>query len=135
MSLTLKTLLLAALCAFITIITSPDSGSAGQNSQFIPIKSKAEFVKAIEKKVLRRRFVELRVSTNGTINGKAAFKSVTGLWDWDMAPSNNFHFCRSLNWGNTKSWERSCQVVLIDSQLNRIRFMSESGKYADFDIE
>jgi hypothetical protein len=108
----IRTLLLA--CAMMMALT-PLNASA----EFAKISNQTEFLRYVAGKTLTRPLVELRVTSDGRIEGTGARWEVTGKWSWQ-----NGFFCRSLFWGGD-DMGYNCQEVRVKD--GRLRFTSDKG--------
>ena len=63
--------------------------------------------------------VRLRIYEDGSIQGKAMGRQVSGLWEWETG-----YFCRTLFWGSVDI-SRNCQEVTLDSR--KLIFTSDRG--------
>ncbi|MGR3371948.1 MAG: dihydrodipicolinate reductase [Pseudooceanicola nanhaiensis] len=93
--------------------------AAAEGSRLITDRS--EFVTLVQGRDLTRLGVRLTVTPDGAITGRAFGKQVTGEWDW-----RGGYFCRTLNWGDTRAYDRNCQTVQLEG--DRLRFTSDKGK-------
>lgn len=92
---------------------------------FQRIQDKSTFLSAVKERELRLGLfgVSLRVLQNGTIQGKAMGKTVTGTWTW-----KNGTFCRAMTWGNDPI-DHDCQTVAY--KPSQIKFISRNGTTRD----
>lgn len=94
--------------------------ATGAQADFNKINDQAEFLSHVSGKTLTRPLVELRVTTDGRIEGRGSLWDVTGNWSWQ-----NGYFCRELFWGGD-ALGYNCQEVQINGP--RVRFTSDRGQ-------
>jgi len=102
---------------------------AFSNEKFEKISSETEFLQIVDGYTLVRPLVKLVVQNDGSISGKAAFRSVHGKWFWD-----NKLFCRTLFWGK-RDLGLNCQLVEYNDKIVRFTADAGTGAFADFTIE
>ncbi|ALI55899.1 hypothetical protein [Celeribacter marinus] len=92
------------------------------------VQSGPEFTSAVEGRALTRLGIELVVSKNGAISGRAFGKDVTGAWVWDAG-----YFCRDLFFG-AEDLGPNCQTVEVNG--TKIKFTADrgTGQSATFSI-
>jgi hypothetical protein len=92
---------------------------------FSQISNKQQFVSLVDGRKLVRFGIDLGVTPEGEIMGRAFGREVTGNWDWRSG-----YFCRDLYWGS-RELGANCQAVKI--QGNTVRFISDmgTGEHAD----
>ena len=102
---------------------------AFSDEKFKKISSEVDFLEIVDGYTLVRPLIKLVVQNDGSISGKAAFRSVHGNWFWE-----NELFCRTLFWGE-RDLGLNCQLVQHNGNI--IRFTSDegTGDFADFTIE
>jgi hypothetical protein len=88
-------------------------------AEFSKVADQKEFVSLVQGKSLRRPFVNLEVSPDGSISGYGAAWPVSGKWTW-----SDGYFCRDLYWDGD-SLGYNCQEV--QAAGDRIRFTSDKG--------
>jgi len=95
---------------------------------FDQVSSEQDFVSLVEGKKLVRFGIDLDVTRDGQIIGRAFGRDVTGKWDWKSG-----YFCRDLYWG-TRDLGANCQAVRV--QGDTIRFISDqgAGEFADLKL-
>ncbi|MEM8980968.1 MAG: dihydrodipicolinate reductase [Pseudomonadota bacterium] len=98
-------------------------------ADFSKVDGKDAFVSAISGKTLRRMGIRLVVAPNGSIQGRAFGRDVTGDWTWQ-----NGYFCRDLTWGK-RELEYNCQWVGLNTPKIRFRSDRGTGMFADFRLE
>lgn len=93
--------------------------------EFDQISSEQAFVSLVEGRKLVRFGIDLDVTSEGKIVGRAFGREVTGQWDWKSG-----YFCRDLYWGS-RDLGANCQAVRV--QGDTIRFVSDqgTGRHAD----
>jgi len=103
---------------FAIIFAMPSLASA----EFVPISDKSRFLATIEGRNLNNRLfgVDLRVLSDGTIQGEAQGWPITGTWSWQ-----NGYFCREMDWDGT-SIDYNCQLVEIRGG-DELRFTVDQG--------
>ena len=99
------------------------------DEKFSKISSEIDFLEIIDGYTLVRPLIKLVVQNDGSISGKAAFRSVHGEWFWD-----NGLFCRTLFWGE-RDLGLNCQLVQYNGQIVRFTADEGAGAFADFTIE
>ena len=102
---------------------------AFSDEKFNKISSEIDFLKIVDGYTLVRPLIKLVVQNDGSISGKAAFRSVHGKWFWD-----NELFCRTLFWGE-RDLGLNCQLVQHDGKILRFTADEGTGAFADFTIE
>lgn len=90
------------------------------NDDFSTVSTKSEFLQIVNGKNLKFSGASIQLASNGTINGKAYGKTVSGTWQW-----KGNYFCRSIMWGS-RDLGPNCEVVKIDG--NTLRFITDHGK-------
>lgn len=92
------------------------------------ITDRGTFLSYVQGRELSRIGVSLLVYPDGSIQGRALGRNVTGTWAWERGL-----FCRTLDAGD-RQFGRNCQVVSVDG--NSIRFQADegAGDIADFRI-
>jgi len=103
--------------------------AASDAQAFEQVREQSRFVDLITSKKLKRFGIELTVTPQGRIEGRAFGRPVSGDWAW-----NGGYFCRSLFWGDRNLGD-NCQAVLVSG--NTLRFISDqgAGDYADLRLE
>ncbi len=99
------------------------------DGKFNKISSEIDFLEIVNDYTLVRPFIKLVVQNDGSISGKAAFRSVHGKWFWD-----NELFCRTLFWG-MRDLGFNCQLVQHNGKILRFTADEGTGAFADFTIE
>tara|TARA_B100000963_G_scaffold233087_1_gene203580 strand:+ start:600 stop:959 length:360 start_codon:yes stop_codon:yes gene_type:complete len=102
---------------------------AFSDGQFKKISSETDFLEIVDGFTLIRPLIKLVVQSDGSISGKAAFRSVHGEWFWD-----NELFCRTLFWGK-RDLGLNCQLVQYNDKIVRFTADEGTGAFADFTIE
>ncbi len=88
-------------------------------AEFSKVEKQDEFIALVNGKELKRPFINLEVTPDGSISGYGAAWPVTGSWTWADG-----YFCRDLYWdGDALGY--NCQEVKASG--NRIRFTSDKG--------
>ncbi len=95
---------------------------------FVTVEDRAQFVQIISGRDLTRFGINVDVSPEGQISGRAFGYPVSGAWRW-----SGRYFCRDLYWGSDNLGQ-NCQVVRING--NTIRFISDrgTGEFADLTL-
>lgn len=108
------------LAAALTLSLALPTAAAAQG--FEPIRDKSIFLANVAQKDLRLPLwgVALRVEPNGTIEGKALGKTITGTWEW-----RDGQFCREMAWGEQEI-AYNCQLVEINA-VEQVRFTVDNG--------
>jgi hypothetical protein len=103
--------------------------AAADARAFEQVREQSRFVDLITSKKLRRFGIELTVTPEGRIEGRAFGRPVSGDWAWTGG-----YFCRSLFWGSENLGD-NCQAVLVSGDT--VRFISDqgTGDYADLRLE
>tara|TARA_B100000900_G_scaffold371365_1_gene350537 strand:- start:102 stop:461 length:360 start_codon:yes stop_codon:yes gene_type:complete len=102
---------------------------AFSDEKFNKIYSEVDFLEIVDGYTLVRPLIKLVVQNDGSISGKAAFRSVHGNWFWE-----NELFCRTLFWGK-RDLGLNCQLVQYNGKFMRFTADEGSGAFADFTIE
>ena len=102
---------------------------AFSDEKFNKISSETYFLEIVAGYNLVRPLIKLVVQNDGSISGKAAFRSVHGKWFWD-----NELFCRTLFWGK-RDLGLNCQLVEHNDKIVRFTADEGTGAFADFTIE
>ena len=105
------------------------SAQAFSDGKFNKIASEINFLEIVDGYTLVRPLIKLVVQNDGSISGKAAFRSVHGNWFWD-----NELFCRTLFWGE-RDLGLNCQLVQHNGKTVRFTADEGTGAFADFRIE
>ena len=110
-------------CVIATVFFTNATPAAAEG--FEAVNSRDAFVELISGRVLTRFGIQLNVSPNGDIGGRAFGRDVTGDWAW-----NSGYFCRDLFFGS-QDLGPNCQLVQVDGDT--VRFTSDRGEgiYAD----
>ncbi|MBI1416961.1 MAG: dihydrodipicolinate reductase [Limimaricola sp.] len=108
----------AALLALPLILSALPAKADG----FMPVRDRQQFVSLVEGKELRIWLwgVNLRIRPDGTIEGQAATRTVSGRWAWQDG-----YFCREMAWGDTEI-PANCQLVEVKDD-REIRFTVDRG--------
>ena len=95
---------------------------------FQQIQSKDTFTSLMNGRELTRFGINLVVTSDGRIDGKAFGRAVTGAWRWQGG-----YFCRDLYWG-ARDLGANCQMVKLQGRT--IRFISDkgTGQFADLQL-
>lgn len=95
---------------------------------FKPVTNRDTFVSLMQNRELTRFGINLKVSPDGRIDGRAFGRDVRGAWRWQSG-----YFCRDLYWGQ-KNLGPNCQAVKIQGQT--VRFISDqgTGEHADLTL-
>ncbi len=96
-----------------------------KGTQFQRVGDRDTFVRIVTQRDLRRFGIRLEVKPDGSIDGNAFGRNVSGAWQWQDG-----YFCRELFWG-TREVGANCQEVKIAG--NMLRFTSDrgTGDFAD----
>lgn len=96
---------------------------------FKQIDSKSTFVSLMNGRELTRFGINLVVTPDGRIDGRAFGRDVKGAWRWQGG-----YFCRDLYWGQ-RDLGANCQMV--KQQGRTIRFISDQGEgeFADLQLK
>lgn len=105
---------LLAICALSAVMATPAL------ADFEPITDEAEFTRLIRDNRLTRLGIDLTVTPDGRIDGKAFGRPVTGNWAWQGG-----YFCRDLVWGE-RDFGYNCQEVARNGDA--LRFTSDRGR-------
>ncbi|MEO0750258.1 MAG: dihydrodipicolinate reductase [Pseudomonadota bacterium] len=106
-------------------LISPISSTSAQADDFQQVTNKSTFVSLMNGRELTRFGINLVVTPDGRIDGKAFGRDVKGAWRWQGG-----YFCRDLSWGE-RDLGANCQMV--KRQGRTIRFISDkgAGEFAD----
>lgn len=109
----------ALISSFAIWLSTPATAS----NDFVPIYEKAKFEELVVGRTLRLGLfgVELTVSNDGTIAGKAIGSEVSGTWSWEDGL-----FCRTMDWSGYEI-EYNCQLVEASAD-QKVRFTVDGGK-------
>lgn len=109
------------ILALIATLTAAPALADG----FAQVQDKNAFVSLIKDRKLTRFGINLTVTPDGQIVGKASGRAVTGAWQWSKG-----YFCRDLYWGE-RDLGPNCQAVKVQGQT--VRFISDrgTGQFAD----
>ncbi|MEQ9257915.1 MAG: dihydrodipicolinate reductase [Roseovarius sp.] len=96
---------------------------------FVQIKNRDAFVNLLQGRELTRFGINLTVTPDGKIDGRAFGRDVSGAWQW-----NSGYFCRDLYWGR-QNLGPNCQAVQVQGQT--LRFISDqgTGEFADLRLK
>lgn len=102
--------------------------STAAHADFVPVDERDSFVQLVGNRNLTRFGIELIVRPEGTIEGSAFGKQVTGDWRW-----KDGYFCRDMAWGE-RDLGFNCQTV--ERNGRKVRFTSDQGqgRHADLTI-
>lgn len=103
-----------------TIALSMTTGAASAQS-YQTVKDRQSFLQIMGDKRLSNRLygVNLRVTSDGAINGTGAGWDVTGTWSWQGG-----YFCREMSWGGDPI-PYNCQ--LVETNGRDLRFTTDQG--------
>ncbi len=92
---------------------------------FKNVTNRDTFVSLMNGRELTRFGINLVVTPDGRIDGRAFGREVTGAWRWQ-----NGYFCRDLYWGS-RDLGPNCQMVKLQGRT--VRFISDkgTGQFAD----
>ncbi|MGI3211567.1 dihydrodipicolinate reductase [Roseovarius tibetensis] len=93
---------------------------------FSQITDRSQFVSLIKDRDLSRFGINVNVTPDGDIKGRAFGSAVTGAWRWDGS-----YFCRDLYWGDM-DLGANCQSVELKG--NTVRFTSDQGQGRHADL-
>ncbi|MEQ8899072.1 MAG: dihydrodipicolinate reductase [Roseovarius sp.] len=95
---------------------------------FKPVTNRDNFVTLMQNRELTRLGINLTVTPDGRIDGRAFGRDVSGAWRWQSG-----YFCRDLYWGK-KNLGPNCQAVKVQGQT--VRFISDqgTGEHADLTL-
>ncbi|KRS19525.1 hypothetical protein [Roseovarius indicus] len=86
---------------------------------FKPVTSRDTFISLMQNRELTRFGINLTVTPDGKIDGRAFGRDVSGAWRWQSG-----YFCRDLYWGS-KNLGPNCQAVKVQGRT--VRFISDQG--------
>lgn len=86
---------------------------------FERIEDLDRFKAVVEDRALSRLGIQVKVTKNGDIVGRAFGQDVSGDWEWRQG-----YFCRSLFWGERDLGD-NCQTVEVNGR--NVRFTSDQG--------
>lgn len=109
----------------IIIVLAMGIAAPAMADGFAHVENRDRFVSLIEGRNLTRFGIQLNVTPDGAIRGRAFGRDVSGAWRWQGG-----YFCRSLYWG-ARDLGPNCQEVKVQGAT--IRFISDkgSGEFAD----
>lgn len=116
--MTAKVLMAATMAVTFSMLPAMAQG-------FTQVTEKDAFMQLISGKQLTRFGISLDVRDEGTIEGRAFGRKVTGAWDWQ-----NGYFCRVMYWGKTEI-AQNCQEVRVDGDMVRFTSDQGTGDFAD----
>jgi hypothetical protein len=101
------------------------AGAPAAAEEFQKVDERDTFVSLMNGRELTRFGINLTVTPDGEIDGRAFGRDVTGAWRWDSG-----YFCRDLYWGQM-ALGGNCQAVKVQGRT--VRFISDqgAGRYAD----
>ena len=110
------------------LLTMPGMTTSAKADGFQQVKNKSTFVSLMSGRELTRYGINLVVTPDGRIDGKAFGRDVKGAWRWQGG-----YFCRDLYWGQ-RDLGANCQMV--KRQGRTIRFISDkgTGEFADLQL-
>lgn len=93
--------------------------------EFVNVTKRDTFVSLMNGRELTRFGINLVVTPDGKIDGRAFGRSVSGAWRWQAG-----YFCRDLYWGK-RDLGPNCQAVKLQGRT--VRFISDkgTGQFAD----
>lgn len=112
-----------------TVLALPLAFSTPAAAQeFSTVQQEENFVSLVDGRKLTRFGINLDVTPDGRIVGRAFGRDVTGAWNWNAG-----YFCRDLFWGE-RDLGPNCQMVKV--QGDTIRFISDkgTGQFADLQL-
>lgn len=95
---------------------------------FERVTDKGQFMRLVDGQKLKRLGVNVKVTEDGRIDGRAFGRRVTGAWRWDSG-----YFCRELNWGGSP-YDSNCQLVQVRGDVLRFTSDKGAGIYADLKL-
>jgi hypothetical protein len=109
--------------AFLLGLTSPVTAEG-----FAQISEKSAFLSLVDGRKLTRFGIKLNVTRDGSIEGYAFGRDVSGAWRWKSG-----YFCRDLYWGQM-DLGANCQAVKLQGRT--LRFISDrgTGRFADLKL-
>lgn len=110
-----------AIAVFVAFLIAAPAAAEG----FVQIRNKDAFVNLLQGRELTRFGINLTVTPDGKIDGRAFGRNVSGAWRW-----NSGYFCRDLYWGS-RNLGPNCQAVKVQGRT--MRFISDqgTGEFAD----
>ncbi|MEM6823671.1 MAG: dihydrodipicolinate reductase [Pseudomonadota bacterium] len=115
--------------AFTSAASAGEWSLADSNAEFQRVDDRAVFVDLMEQGTLKRFGIRLKVEPDGSIQGRAFGRKVTGAWDWREG-----YFCRDLSWGQ-REIAANCQEVRVSGRFVRFTSDQGQGRYADLRID
>ena len=112
---------LTKISAFAIAISMPSLAVAELNK----VSSKSEFLEIVDGKRLTIFAINVSVTPDGSIGGRAYGQNVRGKWQWQDG-----YFCRDLFWGE-KNLGPNCQEVRVNGDVIRFTYDRGAGRYAD----
>lgn len=97
-------------------------GGAAAAQDFRPVTERSAFLDLLDGRSLRLALfaIELDVTADGKINGRALGSPVTGQWTWQDG-----YFCRRMDWSGTEI-AQNCQLVEARGR-SEMRFTVDRG--------
>jgi len=105
------------ILATATVVVTLGTSAVAQGFQVVTDETR--FVQLVDGRQLTRLGIQLNVSPNGGIQGRAFGMKVTGSWTWQ-----GNYFCREMSYG-ASSLPMHCQEVLLSGDT--IRFVADQG--------
>jgi hypothetical protein len=102
------------------VLTLALAGLSAPAAAFDRIADRDAFVQAVRDKALTRLAVNLRVTPEGRIEGRAFGQQVTGTWSWREG-----YFCREMR-TRVRDVPANCQ--LVERAGDVLRFTSDRGR-------
>lgn len=97
---------------------------------FERIEQRDGFLSLVQNKDLTRFGIRLTVKNDGSIEGRAFGREVTGDWRWDGG-----FFCRDLYLAGDPLDANNCQVVQVRGETLRFTSDRGTGDYADLRLD
>ncbi|MDO5756578.1 MAG: dihydrodipicolinate reductase [Rhodobacterales bacterium] len=115
------------VCALATAALTAGANTADAAQRgFAAVENRAAFVQIISGRDLRRLGINVSVTPQGQISGRAFGYPVSGTWQWQGS-----YFCRDLHWG-ADHLGSNCQTVRISGDT--IRFTADRGTGQSADL-
>ncbi len=120
---------LPSIALALIVFLAPAVATQAQADGFKQIENKSVFVSLMNGRELTRFGINLVVTPDGRIDGRAFGRDVKGAWRWQGG-----YFCRDLFWGQ-RDLGANCQMVKLQGRT--VRFISDkgTGEFADLQLK
>lgn len=114
--------------AFLALLLITAAQTVAAES-FQRVTDRDTFVALVEDQALKRFAVDVVVTPDGQIAGRAFGGEVSGSWTW-----RDGFFCRELNWAGDP-FDSQCQTVEVSGDTLRFTADRGQGRYADLRLD